>query len=44
MAGSKHLGQLEGMPDVAEVEDPDVRPDTFLSARCRDADSGPGQL
>ena len=38
------LGQLEGMPDVADVEDPDVRPDTFLPARCRDVDSGPGQL
>jgi hypothetical protein len=28
-------------PGVAEVEDPDVRRDTFLPARCRNADSGP---
>ena len=31
-------------PTFADVEDPDARPDTFLPARCRDADSGPGQL
>jgi hypothetical protein len=38
------LPQLEDTPDVAEVEDPDGRPDTFQPARRRHADSGPGQL
>jgi hypothetical protein len=39
--GPALLPQLKDTPGVAEVEDPDVRPDTFLPAQCRHADSAP---
>lgn len=41
---SKHSSVSWKAPGVAELDDPDIRRDTFLPAQCRDADSGLGQL